>query len=345
MVHTNRVSTQLQRWQRIGARAAILFALVLVLTDTWADAPPGAKVFKSPQAAVDALLAAAAQKETGDLLAVLGPEGKDVVFSGDETADRAGRDALLAAVKEKKVLLVTNKTSVFLKVGPDEWPFPIPIVKGPKGWFFDTAAGKEELISRRIGRNELRAIALCEGFVAAQKEYAQNAARSGVYAQKLLSSEGKHDGLYWPAKTGEPESPLGPLAADAANEGYEVKASASGPRPFHGYFFKIMTAQGENAPGGAKNYIVDGKMTGGFALVAWPAGYGASGIMTFVVNQNGIVFEKDLGPKTGELASSIEKYDPNAGWTPHGLPVHGAPASASACRLSVGNPKGSRKPR
>jgi hypothetical protein len=308
MVHTN----------RIGAFAVIM--LSLALTDGWAAAPSSAKVFTSPQAAVDALLAAAAKKETDDLLAVLGPDGKDLVFSGDETEDRAGRDALLAAVKEKTVLLVMNKTRVFLKVGPDEWPFPIPIVKGAKGWFFDTAAGKEELISRRIGRNELRAIALCQAFVTAQREYAQagqNGASAGVYAQRLLSSEGKHDGLYWPAKAGEPESPLGPLAAEAAHEGYGAKASASGgPKPFHGYFFKIMTAQGPHAPGGAEDYVVDGKMTGGFALVAWPAEYGVSGIMTFVVNQTGIVFEKNLGPKTADDAKVLNQFDPDITWKP-----------------------------
>ena len=310
------MDNHVQRWHRIGALAAILVSVAL--GDVWGAAPPDAKTFKTPQAAVDALLAAAAESETGDLLAVLGPEGKDVVSSGDETADKAGRDALLAAAKDKTVLLTTTKNAVFLTLGPDSWPFPIPIVKGPKGWFFDTAAGKEELISRRIGRNELRAIALCQAFVTAQREYAQTSRNgaSGVYAQRLLSSEGKRDGLYWPAKGGEPESPLGPLAAEAANDGYEVKASASGPKPFHGYFFRIMTAQGANAPGGAKSYVADGKMTGGFALVAWPAEYRVSGVMTFVVNQTGIVFEKDLGQQTAERAKVMDQFDPDITWKP-----------------------------
>lgn len=204
-------------------------------------------------------------------------------------------------------------------MGPDEWPFPIPIVKGPTGWFFDTAAGKEELINRRIGRNELTAIALCQTFVTAEREYARlgtTGAPSGVYAQRLLSSDGKQDGLYWPAKTGEPKSPLGPLAAEAAQDGYEAKASGSGPKPFHGYFFKIMTAQGESAPGGAKNYIVDRKMKDGFALVAWPAEYRVSGVMTFVVNQTGIVFEKDLGPATADSAKIMNQFDPDITWNP-----------------------------
>ncbi len=310
------VNTRLQQWSRLGAVAAICFSFALV--DARATEPPGARMFTSPQAAVDALLAAAAEDATGNLLAVLGPEGKEVVSSGDETADRAGREALLAAAKDKTVLLTTTATSVFLTMGPDAWPFPIPIVKGPKGWFFDTAAGKEELISRRIGRNELRAIALCQAFVTAQREYAQTSQNgaAGGYAQRLLSSAGTHDGLYWPAKTGEQESPLGPLAAEAAHDGYEVKASASGPKPFHGYFFRIMTAQGANAPGGAKSYLADGKMTGGFALVAWPAEYRVSGVMTFVVNQTGIVFQKDLGPKTAESAKVMDEFDPDVSWKP-----------------------------
>jgi len=311
------MNKQLQKWHRIGALTALHLALIVATTQ--AAPPPGAMTFKSPQAAVDALLAAAAKSETGDLLAVLGPDGKDVVSSGDETADRAGRDALLAAAKEKTVLLTTTKTRVFLTMGPDAWPFPIPIVKGPRGWFFDTAAGREELLSRRIGRNELRAIALCQAFVTAEREYAgvaHDGASTGVYAQKMLSSEGKHDGLYWPSKTGEPESPLGPLAAEATTEGYEVKASASGPRPFHGYFFKVLRAQGANAPGGARSYAADGKMTGGFALVAWPAEYRVSGVMTFVVNQNGIVFQKDLGEKTADGAKAIDRFDPDLTWKP-----------------------------
>src|SRR5262249_23747799 len=232
---------------------------------------------------------------------------------------RGARRTFVQAAKEKTVLFTRTKTSVFVEVGADEWPFPIPITKGPKGWFFDTAAGREELISRRIGRNELRAIALCEAFAPAEKEYARMGASGpalGAYAQRIMSSEGKRDGLYWPTKAGEPQSPLGPLAAEAAREGYEAKPSESGPRPFHGYFFRILTAQGDSAPGGAKNYIVDGKMTGGFAVVAWPAEYRVSGVKTFVVNQIGIFFEKDLGQKTAEIAGSMSQFNPDLTWTP-----------------------------
>jgi len=303
----------------VRSSSVVALVCLLALGDGWAAAPAGGTVFKSPQAAVDALLAAGAQQETGELLAILGPQAKEVVFSGDETADQAGRKQFLAAAKEKTLLVPVTKSAVLLEVGADEWPFPIPIVKGAKGWFFDTAAGKEELISRRIGRNELRVITLARGFVTAQREYAQIGASDGhpgAYAQRLLSSEGTHDGLYWPTKAGEPQSPLGPLAAEAALEGYEAKAPESGRKPFHGYFFKIMAAQGASAPGGAKSYIADGRMTDGFALVAWPAEYRVSGIMTFVVNQSGIVFEKDLGKTTAETAKAMDQFDPDLTWKP-----------------------------
>jgi hypothetical protein len=298
-----------------------LVASLALCSPAWA-AEPAAKSFPSAQAAAEALLGAVAQEDAEAAMAILGPEGKEIVFSGDPTADRDTRKMFVEAAKQQTILAPLSETVVFLQVGPDAWPFPIPIVKGADGWYFDTKAGKEELISRRIGRNELRAIALSRGFVTAQLEYARTSAAgsAGPYARKLMSSEGTRDGLYWPAKEGEPQSPLGPLAAEAAREGYEPpKTAGGGPRPFHGYHFKILTAQGEHAPGGARSYLVDGKMTGGFALVAWPAEYRVSGVMTFVVNQNGIVFEKDLGAKTAEIASSIEKYDPDSTWTPSKL--------------------------
>ena len=305
------------RWLGIVTVVAIL---VSCGSSAWAVKQTGAKTFPSPKAAAEALLGAVTREDAPSALAILGPEGKEIVFSGDPTADSGARKMFVEAAQQQTVLMPMSKTVVFLEVGPDAWPFPIPIVKGAQGWFFDTAAGKEELLSRRIGRNELRVIALMRGFVTAELEYARSSAggsAAGPYAQKLMSSDGARDGLYWPAKDGEPQSPLGPFAAAAAREGYEPpKTAGGGPQPFHGYFFKILTAQGEHAPGGARSYVVDGKMTGGFALVAWPAEYRNSGIMTFVVNQNGIVFERDLGPKTAELASSMEKYDPDTSWKP-----------------------------
>jgi hypothetical protein len=209
----------------------------------------------SPKDAVEALLGAVTREDAEAAMQILGPEGKEIVFSGDPTADRGVRKMFVDAARQQTILMPMSKTVTFLEVGPDAWPFPIPIVKGPKGWSFDTAAGKE-ILSRRIGRNELRVLALCRGLVTAELEYARTSAAgaAGPYAQKLLSSEGARDGLYWPTKDGEPQSPLGPLAAEAAREGYEpTKTAGGGPRPFHGYFFKILTAQGEHAPGGARS--------------------------------------------------------------------------------------------
>ncbi len=319
----------LGRGQMIEVRrmGRLLAALVLIASLGLGGSPAraaesAAKTFPSPQAAAEALLGAVASEDAEAAMVILGPEGKELVYSGDPTADRDTRKMFVEAAKQQTVLAPLSETVVFLQVGPDAWPFPIPIVKGEAGWYFDTKAGKDELLSRRIGRNELRAIALCRGFVTAELEYARTSATgaAGPYAQKLVSSEGARDGLYWPAKDGEPPSPLGPLAAQAAREGYappKTDGSDGGaPRPFHGYHFKILTAQGAHAPGGARSYVVDGKMTGGFALVAWPAEYRASGIMTFVVNQNGIVFEKDLGAKTAEIASSMKEYDPDTSWQP-----------------------------
>lgn len=310
----------------VRRRGRQLGALVLVSSLALSGSPagaaqPAAKTFPSAQAAAEALLGAVTREDAEAAMAILGPDGKELVFSGDPTADRDTRKMFVEAAKQQTIIAPLSETVVFLQVGPDAWPFPIPIVKDAQGWSFDTKAGKEELLSRRIGRNELRAIALSRGFVTAQLEYARTSAAgaAGPYAQKLVSSDGTRDGLYWPAKDGEPQSPLGPLAAAAASEGYEPPTAAGPRRPFHGYYFKILTAQGEHAPGGARSYLVDGKMTGGFALVAWPAEYRVSGIMTFVVNQNGIVFEKDLGAATAELASSMEKYDPDASWTPSKL--------------------------
>lgn len=281
--------------------------------------PPAAKVYPTALAAADALLVAGDQKDTAALFEVLGPGSKEVISSGDETMDRSNRETFILAARDKTTLYSLSPTTVFLMVGDDDWPFPVPIVKGEKGWTWDTAAGKAEVLSRRIGRDELSTIDICRAFVQAQREYAlanPDTKRVGVYAQRLLSTEGKRDGLYWPAKDGEPASPMGPLVAKASLDGYTAVAGSSGPRPFYGYCFKILRSQGKDAPGGAKDYVKDGHMTGGFALVAWPAEYGNSGIKTFLVNQTGIIFEKDLGPKTGEVAKAIETYNPDLTWKP-----------------------------
>jgi len=206
-----------------------------------------------------------------------------------------------------------------LLIGDESWPFPVPLVKDSDGWRFDTAAGVEEILARRIGRNELSVLQFCMTYVQAQQEYARqghDGHPAGVYAQRTASEPGKQNGLYWPVKPRQKPSPLGSLAAQAAEEGYAARNSSSGPSPFHGYVFRILTAQGDKAPGGARIYVVDGKMTGGFALIAYPAEYGDSGVMTFIVNHDGTVYEKDLGDETKEIASRVKEYNPDETWRP-----------------------------
>jgi hypothetical protein len=206
---------------------------------------------------------------------------------------------------------------VTLVVGNHEWPYPIPIVKKGETWVFDTMAGKEELLNRRIGRNELNTIQTCLAYVDAQREYAmkdRNSDKLREYAQKFWSAKGKKDGLYWEMKEGEEQSPFGPVAARGVQAGYAPTKPGDKPVPYYGYFYKILKAQGKNAPGGAYDYVINGKMIGGFALVAYPAEYGASGIMTFIVNHDGVVYQKDLGKETGKIASATTKYDPDKTW-------------------------------
>jgi hypothetical protein len=255
------------------------------------------------------------------LLAMFGPEGEPLVSSGDPVRDRnerrrfAERAAVAMRVDEEE------PGYAVLYVGADDWPCPIPIVRENGAWRFDTEDGKEELLNRRIGGNELHTIEVCRAFVAAEREYAA-ADRDGdgvrEHAQRILSTPGTRDGLSWPAVEGEPLSPMGPLVAAAADEGYRRPEPGAGPsaKAYHGYLYRVLTGQGSNAPGGAKSYIENGNMTRGFALLAYPIEYGQSGIMTFVVNQQGVVFQKDLGDRTAELASAIQVYDPDKSWMP-----------------------------
>ena len=303
--------------------AALAWALPLLLvflapTGPLAAEPAAAKTYATPLAAADALFTAGAQDGVSALEAVLGPGADKILSSGDAVADKGQREAFIKAAQAKTTLLSMSDKTVFLLVGADDWPFPVPLVKGSAGWRWDTVVGKEEILARRIGRNELTTIGLCQAFVQAQREYARSnpdAGGLGIYANRFISSPGKHDGLYWPAKDGEPASPLGPFAATAAHEGYTAPDSASGPKPYHGYFFRILKSQGKDSPGGAKDYVKDGKMTGGFAMVAWPAQYGNSGLMTFVVNQTGIVFQKNLGARTAELAKAMTQFNPDSTWS------------------------------
>ena len=269
--------------------------------------------FGSPEEAVRGLVAAARADDTAALGTVLGPGSDDVISSGDPVQDRAARDRVLKAAAERTRIETLPSGAAIARLGKDDWPLPIPLVKDGDQWRFDTAAGREEVLNRRIGRNELKAIAVAQVYVEAQQEHAR---RQGDYAQHLRSEPGKRDGLYWEDPTGKNPSPLGPLLAEASAEGYTAPDPSAGPQPYHGYVYRILTEQGANAPGGARSYVKDGKMTGGFALVAYPAEHGSSGVMTFVVGPQGIVYQKDLGPKTADAGKTMKTYDPDDSWTP-----------------------------
>jgi hypothetical protein len=272
------------------------------------------KTFPSPDAAVKALVDATRAHDVKALVSLFGPGSDDLISSGDDVDDARGRDMFVKAYDEAHRLEKAGDTKRVLYVGKDDWPMPVPIVKAGKRWRFQTEEGRQEILSRRIGKNELDAIQTCLAIVDAQKEYAvldRDTDELLEYAQKFESEKGKSDGLYWETAPGEPLSPLGPLVASAAAEGYGKAAQLS---PYHGYLYKIITAQGENANGGAYSYMVNGSMIGGFAIVAYPALYRASGVKTFTVNHEGIVYEKDLGPETAQLAAAITVFDPDKSW-------------------------------
>lgn len=295
--------------------AAVMMLAGLYQSGFAADA--GQKSFKSPEEAVRALIEAVKGDNTKELLMIFGPAGKELISSGDEVADKAWRDRFVKAYEEMNKLVSENDKKIILHVGNGDWPYPIPVVKKGENWVFDTKAGKEEILNRRIGRNELNAIQVCLAYVDAQREYIMEDRDENKlleYAQRLNSREGKKDGLHWEAKEGEEPSPLGPLFAKAATEGYTGKRPVGRRNPYHGYYYRILKAQGKNAPGGEYDYVVDGKMIGGFALVAYPAEYGSSGIMTFIVNQKGVVYQKNLGKDTGEIAAAMKKFDPDKTW-------------------------------
>jgi len=270
--------------------------------------------FQTPEAAVDALVGAAKAADANALLRVLGPDGRDIISSGDPVDDANSRKRFVEAYDAKHQISKEGDDKAILELGADDWPFPIPVVRRDGAWRFDTAAGREELLFRRIGRNELNVIQAALAYVDAQQEYAEKGYGGGglaAYAQRIVSRPGKKDGLYWPAAAGDPESPLGEFAAKAAFDGYRPGQQSI---PFHGYYYKILTRQGPGAPGGAIDYVVKGNMIGGFALVAYPAEYENSGIMTFMVNQDGVIYEKDLGPSTARIAGSMTAFNPDQGW-------------------------------
>jgi hypothetical protein len=274
------------------------------------------KSFASAEEAVKAVIAAARSNNDKELLAIFGPSAKELIFSGDAVADKQRRERFIKAYEEKNGL-VKQDDDMVLVIGKNDWPFPIPVMKKGDSWVFDTDRGKEEILNRRIGENELYTIQTLLAVVDAQREYAmKDRDKNGLleYAPKFTSDPGKKNGLYWEAKQGEPPSPLGPIVAQARSAGYQEKSSGGAPSPYHGYYYKILTAQGKAAPGGAYSYVVKGKMIGGFAVVANPAEYENSGVMTFIVNHDGKVFQKSLGKNTAAVASAIKEYNPDATW-------------------------------
>jgi hypothetical protein len=290
------------------AAVALLLTSVCAVRDLAQQA--GQKTFSMPDEASKALYMAAKNNDEKAMLELLGPQGKEIVSSGDEAQDRQSRENFAKRYEEMNRLVKELDGTVTLYIGPHNWPYPIPLVEKGNQWYFDTRTGKQEILYRRIGRNETSAIHVCEQLVAAQKEY--YAQHHNEYAQKIFSDAGKHDGLYWKVSDDEPPSPIGPLVAWAnVNEHAKDNGAVA---PYHGYYFQILTRQGKDSAGGAKNYIVDGKMTGGFAFVAYPAEYRSSGVMTFLAGDDGVIYEKDLGKKTETAAQGMKEYDPTSGW-------------------------------
>jgi hypothetical protein len=309
-----RISNQ-RKHQVCRFTCGIVAAVILVtgLCQALLAAEARQKSFKSPEEAVQALVEAVKKGDTKDLMAIFGPASKDLIFSGDKVADKTGRDRFTAAYEEKHRLVNEGDNKAILIIGQHDWPMPIPLVKQGEAWLFNTQEGKDEIMNRRIGKNELNTIEVCLAYVDAQREYAIkdcDGNRVRDYAQRFASTRGKKDGLYWETKEGEGQSPMGPLMAKAAKEGYTRFALS----PYHGYYYKILKAQGDAAPGGAYSYVANGRMMGGFALVAYPAEYGNSGVMTFVTNQDGRVYQKDLGKETKKVAEAIKLYDPDKTW-------------------------------
>ncbi len=302
---------------------SLAFALVLLLFSGLDPAPARAGEptnFASPEKAVAALIGAIKMKDRTTVLAILGEQTKDWISSGDAVQDREAQEEFIAAYKQKNEIEKVGDDKAVLAVGDDSFPFPFPMIKNAKGWAFDPVEGEEELLSRRIGRNELTTIQVIQAVGDAQREYA-SIDRDGdgrlEYATQLRSAEGKQDGLYWPTAAGGPLSPLGPLVAAAIKGGYAGKvadANSGTSNAFHGYHYKLLTRQGADAPGGAYDYIVNGKMIGGFAVLAYPARYDNSGIMSFMVGHDGQVFEADLGPETAKEVEAMDSFNPGEGW-------------------------------
>jgi hypothetical protein len=303
---------------RLPLVVLLILAGLLTSVPLAAQALDGQKTFASPLEAVKNLMDAARSGDAAQLVPIIGPQAADLISSGDLGAAKQVLANFVKAYEEKHSISAEAQGFEFLQVGTGDWPFPFPIVRDGKMWYFDIDRGNEEILDRRVGRNELGAIAVCEGYVQSQKDYASkghDGNSSGIYAQQFNSDPGKQNGLYWPVSKGERASPMGPLVASAALE-KSLQQSAGDPAPYYGYFYRILVAQGPDAAGGAKSYILDGKLTRGFALIAYPAQYASSGVVTFIVNQDGIVYQQDLGEQTTDAASKITAYNPDSSWHP-----------------------------
>jgi hypothetical protein len=299
---------------RLFAVAVIL--MIFIFSGVNASAALRQKGFATPEEAVKAFAAAMKSNDEGELLSIFGTAGKELISSGDPVSDKQRREKFIRDY-DRKNSIAPEGSKMVLIVGERDWPFPVPLVKKADQWFFDTKAGKEEILNRRIGENELSTVQTLLVIVDAQREYAmKDPDKDGIreYAEKFGSDPGQKNGLYWKTNPGEEQSPLGELVADARAEGYRRSGSSQGPIPFHGYYFRMLKKQGKHAAGGAFDYVVKNKMIGGFAVVAYPAAYGNSGVMTFVVNHEGVVYEKDLGKNTAKNATGMMSFDPDKTW-------------------------------
>ncbi|MGB8494318.1 MAG: DUF2950 domain-containing protein [Candidatus Acidiferrum sp.] len=298
-------------WAKLSKLTAVAVLLTACFATRSMAQQQGQKTFSSAEEASHALVTAAQSNDEKAMLEILGPGGKQIVSSGDEAEDAESRANFVQRYQEMHRLVKEPDGTTVLYIGAKNWPTPIPLMNRGKLWYFDTDAGKKEILYRRVGRNEISAIRVCQELVAAEKEY--RSAQHDEYAKKIFSDEGQHNGLYWKAAEGGPQSPIGPLVGWAvATE--NAKSLEGGPVPYRGYYYHILTRQGATSPGGAKNYVVNGKMTEGFAFVAFPAEYRSSGVMTFIVNQDGVVYQKDLGSKTEVLGKAMKEYNLNSSW-------------------------------
>jgi Protein of unknown function (DUF2950) len=301
------------QWANLSTWAAVAVLLAGCWPARLVAQQPGQKTFSSAQDASNALLTAEQGNDEKALLDILGPDAKEIVSSGDAVEDAENHANFVKRYEQMHRLVKEPDGTTTLYIGAENWPLPIPLMNKGNSWYFDTAAGKREILYRRVGRNEISTIHVCQQLVAAEKEYYST--HHNEYAQRIFSDEGQHNGLYWKATEGQPQSPIGPLVASAVSEGYAPPGrDGTTATPYRGYYYHILTEQGASAPGGAKDYIVNGKMIGGFAFVAYPAKYRVSGVMTFIVGEDGVVYRKDLGRDSATLAKAMKEYNPDSSW-------------------------------